>query len=190
MSLSHEEITNTVQQLVGPGFKVKLSWNQLNYLSTLKGQYLELGLLQAALGHLVMMGASQGTIAMWQQRVNMLSSEIEKIEKKKSLVAKCSKCKNGWCIDYNGVSKYPCDCELGKFKALKSVQDDVNFKGIYTESKNNVVAIDTINKFYPNKLEISSWQSLQGDTNGNLQTERKNTRKNTLPPVTGRKFRE
>ena len=176
MSLSREEITHTVQQLVGPGFKVKLSWNELDYLSKLEWPYLELGLLQAALGQFVLMGASQEKIAVWQQRIKTLSKEIEKKESQNS--------------------------------KLKSLQTDVNFKGLYTENKNNVVAID---KFYPNKPAILqaeqqqnlgnsligilgdtgiSQSALQGDTNGNLQTERKNTRKNTLPPVIGRKFRE
>jgi hypothetical protein len=184
MSLSREEITHTVQQLVGPGFKVKLSWNELDYLSKLEWPYLELGLLQAALGQFVLMGASQEKIAVWQQRIKTLSKEIEKKESQNS--------------------------------KLKSLQTDVNFKGLYTENKNNVVAID---KFYPNKPAIlqaeqqqnavsyllgaigvngsvagSVLQGLQvtqnGESNGNLQTERKNTRKNTLPPVIGRKFRE
>jgi hypothetical protein len=120
----------------------------------------------------------------WQQRIKTLSKEIEKKESQNS--------------------------------KLKSLQTDVNFKGLYTENKNNVVAID---KFYPNKPAIlqaeqqqnavsyllgaigvngsvagSVLQGLQvtqnGESNGNLQTERKNTRKNTLPPVIGRKFRE
>jgi hypothetical protein len=206
MSLSREEITNTVQQLVGPGFKVSLPWKELEYLCSLEWPYLELGLLQAALGQLVMHGASREKIDVWQKRIQTLSNEIEKKENQNS-----------------------------KLKSMQSIQSDVNFKGLYTEKKNNVVAID---KFYPNKpaMDEIPWDynaSLQaeqqqlityisgntgeqgaslgvsqgalpgvhgllvtqnGDSNGNLQTERKNTRKNTfkntLPPVTGRKFRE
>jgi hypothetical protein len=193
MALSREEITNTVQQLVGPGFKVELSWNELDYLSKLKDEHLELGILKETYQQLLKHGASSYKLFRLEKQVAEVADTLVK--------------------------------KTFQNSKLKSLQSDVHFKGLYTEKKNNVVAIDTINKFYPNKsamdefpwdynatLQVeqqqsavsyllgaigvngsvagSALQGLQGDTNGNLQTERKNTRKNTLPPVTGRKFRE
>src|ERR1700735_510242 len=83
MPLSREEVINTVQNLIGPNFQVKLSHSDVEYIRGLEGHDLELAILQAVYGQLVMNGASQTKLAGLTGVMTKLSMEISKNETQK-----------------------------------------------------------------------------------------------------------
>jgi hypothetical protein len=77
MSLSREEVRNTVQSLIGPGFKVNISLNELDYIRSLSGQEVGLAILEQVKKQLVMNMAPQSKIVFWQKRIDEIKKDLE-----------------------------------------------------------------------------------------------------------------
>jgi hypothetical protein len=123
--LSHDEVRNTVQSLVGPGFEVIVSRSEAEHISKLTGQYLERALLHSVLYNLEAHNRPQEKIHFWKKRIAEIDIDLTNKGKEKNEMKytyswekpeDCKKCKDGWMIDYNGVSKYPCNCVKGQEK--------------------------------------------------------------------------
>jgi hypothetical protein len=217
--LSHDEVRNTVQSLVGPGFKVILSLGEIDYISNLTGQYLERALIQAVLDNLIQHNAPQKKIHLYKKRIDEINKDLNTKENAKNEMKykyswdetdkelwdkpeDCKKCKDGWMIDYNGVSKYPCHCVKGQEKKNKVTNVDSLLKS-YVNA--NVVPIDSYmhDKYYGQE-QATTWSIAGGSlgsagfsTGASTNTQEKQEKHEHLhevikitPEPKGRRFRK
>jgi hypothetical protein len=162
--LSHDEVRNAVQRLVGPGFEVIVSRSEAEHISKLTGQYFERALLHSVLYNLEAHNGPQEKINFWMTRIDEINKDLATKENaKKEMKYKyswdetdkdlwdkpedCKICKDGWVLDYNGVSKYPCHCVKGQEKKIKVTTVDKfieSNKVTYINTNTNAIT-NTIN---------------------------------------------
>jgi hypothetical protein len=233
-SLSHDEVRNTVQSLIGPGFKVIMSRSEAEHISKLTGQDFVRALLNSVLYNLGAHNAPQEKIHLYKKRIDEIDKDLATKENaKKEMKYKyswdetdkelwdkpedCKICKDGWMIDYNGVSKYPCHCVKGQEKKIKVTTVDKFIESnkvtyINTNTNTNTIT-DTINgnlvpvdsymykKYYEQEQVVNNnWSAIitgnTGYTGASTNTQEKEKHEHLhevikiTPEPKGRRFRK